>query len=133
MPRQTNAQGQTLDNWRRLIKSLLANLGELPHLEAMCAKLAAMTDLALELVSEQRLLASRRQETSKKLQELLVEGRRIADFLQTGIRAHYGTRSEKLTEYGIQPFRGRKLAKPTEIVEAAAPSPAPASETPEAS
>jgi hypothetical protein len=131
MPRQTNAQGQTLDNWRRLIKSLLASIGEMPHLETSLGRLSALTELALELVREQRTLASRRQETSRRLQDLLVEGRRIADFLQTGIRAHYGTRSERLTEYGLQPFRGRKPAKPTEIVEAAAPSPASASETPD--
>ena len=115
MPRLSNTQGETFDHWRRLLKALLANIAELPHLEAPRAKLEGMTSLALDLVSEQRSLAARRQRTSKKLQELLVEGRRLADFLQTGIREHYGTRSEKLSEFGLQPFRGRKTAKPPEV------------------
>lgn len=133
MPRKINTQGGTVDHWRRLNKSLLANIGELPHLEAPRFKLELLSDEALVLMNEQRLLSARRQETSKKLQELLVEGRRLVDFLQTGIREHYGTRSEKLTEFGLQPFRGRKLAKPQEPEEPAELIAAPASSEPEAS
>jgi len=34
-------------------------------------------------------------------------------YLKEGVRAHYGKRSEKLVEFGMQPFRGikRKSAK----------------------
>jgi hypothetical protein len=130
MPRKSNAQGETFDRWRHLIKALLANIGELPHLEAPRAKLEAMFFLALELVSEQRTFSARRQEASRKLQELLMEGRRLADFLQTGIREHYGTRAEKLSEFGLPPFRGRKPSKPPEVEETPAPTVSPAAAKP---
>lgn len=130
MPRTINTQGGTVDHWRRLNTSLLANIRDLPHLEAPRFRLEMLGDEALELVMEQRALAARRQEASKRLQELLVEGRRIADFLQTGIRVHYGPRSEKLTEFGLQPFRGRKPAKPQEPEEPAAPAAARSSSGP---
>jgi hypothetical protein len=48
---------------------------------------------------------------------LVVEGRKTAAFLKAGLRDHYGRRAEKLTEYGVQPFRGNKTAKPEEPVE----------------
>ncbi|HEX7185186.1 MAG TPA: hypothetical protein VF756_25395 [Thermoanaerobaculia bacterium] len=38
----------------------------------------------------------------------LAEGRKLATFLRTGVKQHYGNRSEKLAEFDLQPFRGRK-------------------------
>lgn len=122
MPRKNNTQGETFDRWRHLLKALLANMADLPHLEAPRAKLEAMIVLALELVGEQRACSARRQEASKKLQELLVEGRRLEDFLRTGVREQYGARAEKLSEFGLQPFRGRKVSKAPEIEKAPAPA-----------
>ncbi len=121
MPRQITTQGGTFEHWRRLIQSLLANLGELAHLDAPRIKLEGLTDEALLIVKEQRILAARRQAASKRLLEILVEGRRLADFVHTGVREYYGTRSEKLTEFGLQPFRGRKAPKPQEPEEPTAP------------
>lgn len=126
MPRQITTQGETLDHWQRLHKSLLDNAGELPHLESSRVKLETMIQEVQTLVAEQRIFASRRQEVSRKLQALVSEGRRLADFLKTGIREHYGTRAEKLTEFGLQPFRGRKSAKPQKPEE---PTPSPADPT----
>lgn len=131
MPRKNNTQGETFDRWRRLLKALLANIAEMPHLEAPRAKLEAMIALVPELVSEQRVFAARRQEASKKLQELLIEGRRLEDFLYTGVREHYGTRSEKLSEFGLQPFRGRKPPKPPEAEAPAAPAVSPVVASPD--
>lgn len=108
MPRRITTQGETFDNWKRLNTALLANIGELPHLESRRARLEMLTTEALDLVKEQRHLAARRQEATRKLKELLVNGRRLAHFLETGIREIFGTRSEKLAEFGIQPFRSRK-------------------------
>ncbi len=35
------------------------------------------------------------------------DGDALMDFLLTGVRQHYGKESEKMTEFGQQPFRGR--------------------------
>jgi hypothetical protein len=51
-----------------------------------------------------------------------IESRKIAAFLKGGLRDHYGRSGEKLTEHGLQPFRGNKPAKPEEPVEQPAPS-----------
>ena len=54
--------------------------------------------------------------------DVLRTGNLVADLLRTAIREHYGISSEKLIEFGIEPFRGKKRKTepaPTE------PEPAP--------
>jgi hypothetical protein len=80
-----------------------------------------------EIEGQQAALAANKQELSQKLKALILEGRKIAAFLKAGLREHFGRSAEKLTEYGLQPFRGFK-AKPEEP--AAATPPAADSKTP---
>ena len=100
--------------WRRLLKPLANNIGEIPHLEGHRTKLESVLTRVDEIVAQQGALAAAKQEASRQLKELVVEGRKIATFVKAGIREHYGRRGEKLTEYGVQPFRGFKPAKPAE-------------------
>ena len=58
-------------------------------------------------------MAASKQERSKQLQAIISEGQRLATGMRKMIVHQYGVRSEKLTEFGLQPFRGRK-AKPAE-------------------
>ena len=46
------------------------------------------------------------------------------------VRDHYGPRSEKLAEFGLQPFRGRKAKAEVPAVEPTAPSPGPSATSP---
>ena len=46
--------------------------------------------------------------------KLLEEGLKLATFLRVGVRQHYGNRSEKLVEFGFQPFRSRRVPPPPE-------------------
>jgi hypothetical protein len=63
---------------------------------------------------------------TRQLQEALVEGQRLATVLRLAIKEHYGIRSEKLAEFGLQPVRGRpRKAKPA-APEPPAPAPQPA-------
>lgn len=101
-------------------RALAANAGEMPHLEAKGTELGSVLAAAHEIVLEQALLNARRQEASKRLEALIKDGQRLSHFLQTGIKEHYGNRAEKLVEFGIRPFRGRKIAKPEGPVEPAA-------------
>jgi hypothetical protein len=72
---------------------------------------------------------------TKGLQKTLRQGQALVDLMRTGAREHFGADSEKLAEWGIQPFRGRarkEAVKPPENPPAEAPdssSPTPSPET----
>jgi hypothetical protein len=58
-------------------------------------------------------MAASKQETSKQLKAILAEGNRLMTGVRKMIADQYGIEAEKLTEFGIQPFRGRtRKAKP---------------------
>ncbi|HEX7185455.1 MAG TPA: hypothetical protein VF756_26770 [Thermoanaerobaculia bacterium] len=99
--------GITLNGWERLGVSMEINAQDLPHLEAKRTQLAAMLIQVRELAAQQATLTASKQEVTKRLQTLLAEGRKLANFLRAGVRQHYGNRAEKLVEFDLQPFRGR--------------------------
>ena len=111
MARTTNTQAETRDDWRRLIPQLVANAADFPHLEAPRIRLEAIDTEAGELLLQQSSLTASKQEVSRRLQVLVADGRQLAAFLRAGVKQHYGTRSEKLSAFNLQPFRGRKAAK----------------------
>lgn len=88
-------------------KALAANSAELAHLEVPRARLDAVLDGVKDLTAQQASLTARKQEVSKRLAELLRDGEKLMTFLDAGIRQHYGNRSEKLVEFGLQPFRSQ--------------------------
>jgi hypothetical protein len=111
MPNGTS--GETLSGWQELTASLAANSGELPHLEGHRTRLAELLKQAQELANQQAALTASKQETSKQLQDLINEGRKIATFLRVGVKQHYGNRAEKLIEFRLRPFRSR--SRPAEL------------------
>ena len=88
-------------------KALAANSGELSHLEVPRGKLDALLDQVKDLTAQQASLSASKQEVSKRLAELLREGLFLMTFLDAGVTQHYGNRAEKLTEFGLQPFRSQ--------------------------
>jgi len=58
-----------------------------------------------DLTAQQASLTAGKQAASKRLAELVRGARRMLDFLDTGVRQHYGPEAEKLVEFGVQPFR----------------------------
>jgi len=120
-------KGNTYDasfaEWRRLLKPFVNKPGETPHLDGHVAKLVSLLAQVEEIEGRQSALAAAKQEMSQQLKVLVVEGRKTAAFLKAGIRDHYGRKAEKLTEYGLQPFRGNKSAKTEEPVEVQQPVP----------
>lgn len=104
-----------MGSWRELLPPLLANAAELAHLEIPRGKLERILGRSQEIVQQQGLLAANRQELTKELDGLMGEGERVAALLRKAVREHYGPRAEKLSEFGLQPFRGRKSKKTPEI------------------
>lgn len=88
-------------------KALAANSAELPQLEVTRGKVDSMLVQLKDLRAEQASLTAAKQEVTRRLVALLNEGQKLLTFVDAGIRAHYGTRSEKLVEFGLQPFRSQ--------------------------
>jgi hypothetical protein len=53
-------------------------------------------------------LAAEKQDVSKQFVDTLTEAERLSTVLRLAVKQHFGIRSEKLTEFDLQPFRGRK-------------------------
>jgi len=105
--------GSVATHWGQLSTGLTANAADLPHLETHRVQLEGIVTQASNLLSEQKALAAMKQDVSRRVEALLEEGTRLASFLRHGVRQHYGTRSEKLVEFDLLPFRGKPApAKP---------------------
>src|SRR5689334_11534010 len=99
-----------INGWAQVIAGVTANTGEAAPLEPGMAQLQKLHKEAGELSAQQASLTAAKQECTKKLKRVLREGDALADFLRTGARAQFGPESEKMVEFGMQPFRGRKLS-----------------------
>lgn len=123
MPRNVITQGETIQDLQNLAATMAVYIKEVPHLEAPRGQLEGLLSQMGLLITQQADLAAQRQEVSKKLRDLLTEARRLGSFLRVGLKQHYGPRSEKLTTFKLQPFRGRKAAKPEEPENPPVPAP----------
>jgi hypothetical protein len=122
MTRETTYLGM-VGGWQKLLGAIGAN-EDLAHQEVPRAKLEELLTQAQGVITRQAALTAAKQEASKELQGIIVEGERLARALRRMIQAQYGPRAEKLAEFGLQPFRGRNrkaAAKPSPE----APPPAP--------
>ena len=99
-----------INGWVHVSAGVNANPQEAEHLQPGSVRLEGLHKEATELSVEQAALTTAKQEVTKKLQRVLREGDALADFIRTGARAHFGADSEKMVEFGMQPFRGRKLS-----------------------
>lgn len=101
-----------LGEWQKFLAAMDAN----PDLASMAEwrnKLANLLAQGVEISQQQAAMAASKQERSKKLQTLLSEGNRLVTGMRKMIADRYGFRAEKLTEFGIPPFRSRpRKAKP---------------------
>jgi hypothetical protein len=121
MSKETTYAGK-LGDWRRLLMAILANLAQLPDLQGIISRFETLVDRGYDLSQKQAAHAAGKQEASKQLQELLGEGDRLATVLRKSLQSYYGPGSEKLSEFGLKPFRGRRSA---EEPEPEAPPPGP--------
>ncbi len=127
MPRRHTTQSQMLGDLQVLLVALAANDEDLQHLEISRAKLERMLTQAQDATTRQANAAAIKQEATRQLQTLLIEGTRLGNALRGMLKEHYGIRAEKLAEFGIQPFRGRRRARAEAPETATAPEPNPES------
>jgi len=115
-----------LNGWEQVNTAVEANAGDLPQLQAYLPRLQALLEQVRVMSAQQGVLTASKQEVSKTIRKLMRQGERLVDVLRTAAREHYGPDSEKLVEFGMQPFRGRSKAAATK------PPDKPAPQTPEA-
>ena len=96
----------------RLSAAMNANAADLPHLEGPRIRMDKILGDVKEIAQQQAAMTASKQESSKRLKALIVEGQRLATGMVRFLQEHYGNRSEKLAEFGLQPFRGRKPRTP---------------------
>jgi len=106
MPNESYAR--TMGKLRRRCRAVEANIEEVPQLQEPLERLSSLLARADELLGQQAALRAAKQEVSKELGEVIIEGRRVLAFVDTSLRFHYGKSSEKLVEFGQKPFRGLK-------------------------
>jgi hypothetical protein len=116
---------------QRLSGSMELNKDLLPDLEPFRLKLSGIVTQTFDLSKQQAAMKASKQESSKQLRKFLVDGQRIADVVRTAVRDHFGPDSEKLTEFGVKPFRGRKVKAAAATPTTTTPS-VPAGATPTA-
>lgn len=100
--------------WKELAGGVNNNLKALPYLELHMQQLSGMAAEVDSLTIEQAAHTAAKQEVTKQIEERIDLGQKLATFLRVGVRQHYGNQSEKLVEFGLQPFRGRK--RPSEPI-----------------
>jgi len=118
-----------LGSLQRLSIALAANSADLKDLEGTRNKLEGLMNQAQDGVKRQAALRAEKQEVSRQLKTLFIESDRLANVVRVSLKAHYGIRAEKLVEFGLQPFRGRK-AKLVAGTPGTPPPPGPAPQAP---
>lgn len=106
MSKETTYLGK-LGAWQRTITSLEQNADELTFLEVQRSRLEELLNLAQDLAQNQAALTASKQNASKQLRTVMTEGDRLLTVLRLAVKQYYGIGSEKLAEFGLQPFRGR--------------------------
>jgi len=115
---ETTRSGK-LGEWQRLKSALQVNEADLPELEIQRTQFETLLAQAEDLFQSQAAFAASKQNASQQLTGLMTECQRLATVLRFSLKQHYGPGSEKLTEFGLQPFRGRaKKSTPPPPVEA---------------
>ena len=117
MTRDTKTAG-VMGDLQRLSVTMEANKELLPDLEPYRIKLTGIVTQIFDVAKQQSAFKASKQDSSKQLRKLLTQGNRVANVVRTVVRDHFGPDDEKVAEFGVQPFRGRK-------VKAATPTPTP--------
>lgn len=123
MKKEKSVQGR-MGKLQRLLARLNGNREELDHLEPTRVRFETMLAQIAEAADRQAQYTAGKQEASRQLQIFLTEGERLATILTLGVKQHYGIRAEKLADFGVQPFRGRRIQK------SSAPEPEPSTPEP---
>jgi hypothetical protein len=121
MPRDTFAA--LMGAGDHLLVTVQANGADLAHLDEARLQLAVSMEVAKAVSVRQDTVRSLFQQATRDLDKAMADTQELVTRLRNGIRTKYGLRSEKLTEFGMQPRR----APVRKAKQKPAPVPQPAS------
>jgi hypothetical protein len=107
--------------WRNVSASTAANAADLPQTAIPLAALDKVLAEADQIGIGQAAFQASSQQASQRLVSLLAQGDKLVTVLKVLVKQHYGSGSDKLVEFGIQPFRARP--KPTVVAPTTPPPP----------
>ena len=119
MPRQSFAG--KMDDWERLLAAVTANQDALLFLSAYKQQLEVEMAGARLASIRQAATQAEAQQASRDLEGFIERGQDLATRIRAGIKTRYGSRSEKLKEFGLKVFRGRKKVTDLKPPPAASP------------
>ena len=129
----TDQNANDLKEWGQMSTAIAVNAPDLPQTEIPRAALEKLTEELRKLVNDQKLHQSTKQQISQRMKVIHSEGAKLATVLRFLVKQHYGNRSDKLVELGVNPLRSRarKAAPAVAPPPATAPTPAiPTTTTP---
>jgi hypothetical protein len=84
----------------------------------------------LDIRQQQVAFQASKQASLEAAPEAPDQGQSMADVLRTAVKNHFGSREEKIVEFGLQPFRGRKAKAATTPTTPPTPTTSPTHTTP---
>jgi hypothetical protein len=111
-----------LAEWERTLAALAQNAEDFPDAFANREKLQSVLDFAKTTLTQQAQRTASKQTASRELEVAIGRGRKVATVLRFMIKERYGSRSEKLAEFNLQPFRSR--TQPPQLPPTETPAPA---------
>ena len=106
-----NSFADDTGDWSQLLLSVGKRDGEVPFLKELLAELRLILDTVTKLDTERLQLKARSQQISRDLDALRNRGRNVAGRVRSGLKTQYGTDSEQLTEFGVNPRRRKVRAR----------------------
>ena len=103
MPKNSTAD-DTFD-WSQLLTSVGRHPDEMAFLKDLVAELQLILDSVGALEKERLQLKARSQQITRDLESLRSRGRNVYGRIRSGVKTRYGTTSEQLTEFGMNPRR----------------------------
>jgi hypothetical protein len=116
-----------ISDWETLLKNVTDTATELPDMDVYKATLEQLAGQAKDGIALAHSRRGFKQQETRDLRSLMIQGKDAAAKLRSAIKAHFGPRSERLVQYGMTPIRkpDSKNQKP----KPADPAPASPSET----
>jgi len=114
-----NSRAEFIVDAKKLSAAYLANAADLPGLDPLHQELATLLPELEALGILQDAQTAAVQQTTLEIEERLARGRLVVTRLRNVVRGFYGTRTEKVVEFGIRPFR--KPVRAPKVIEVQVP------------
>jgi hypothetical protein len=106
MPNKAFADVMT--EWEKLLTTVLTNKEDLLYVDGYRQQLEIEMTGAKAASVRQSAAQAEAQQASRDLEGFLKRGHDLANRIGTGVKSKYGIRAEKLKEFGLKVFRGKK-------------------------